>query len=245
MSGREFVGDTGEPVLALIIEDDAEIVESVSQVLRMRWPSAELTSTHLGSRGIELAESGTQSVIILDIGLPDMSGLDVLKRIRSFSRVPIVILSVKSDEADIVKGLEWGADDYVVKPCSPLELLVRVKARVREAEGVSDEAPLTFGSLTFRPLSRQLQCGERAVDLTAVESRIMHHLMRNAGRVSTYADIAEEVWGDDYPGSADSLRVHIRRLRQKIEEDPGNPRRLSTRPGVGYLLRELPAVHPE
>jgi DNA-binding response OmpR family regulator len=231
-------------VRALIIEDDPEIVESVSQVLRMRWPSAELTSTHLGSRGIELAESEAQNVIILDIGLPDMSGLDVLKRVRSFSRVPIVILSVKSDEADIVKGLEWGADDYIVKPCGPLELLVRVKARVRDDEGVCDETPLTFGSLTFRPLSRQLQCGERAIDLTAVESRLMHHLMRKGGLVSTYADIAEEVW-DDYPGSMDALRVHIRRLRQKVEEDPGNPQRVLTKPGVGYFLREPPAVHLE
>jgi DNA-binding response OmpR family regulator len=231
-------------VRALIIEDDPEIVESVSQVLRMRWPSAELTSTHLGSRGIELAESEAQNVIILDIGLPDMSGLDVLKRVRSFSRVPIVILSVKSDEADIVKGLEWGADDYIVKPCGPLELLVRVKARVRDDEGVCDETPLTFGSLIFRPLSRQLQCGERAIDLTAVESRLMHHLMRKGGLVSTYADIAEEVW-DDYPGSVDALRVHIRRLRQKVEEDPGNPQRVLTKPGVGYFLREPPAVHLE
>lgn len=230
---------------ALIIEDDPEIVESVSQVLRMRWPSAELTSTHLGGRGIELAESDAHNVIILDIGLPDMNGLDVLKRVRSFSRVPIVILSVKSDEADIVKGLEWGADDYIVKPCGPLELLVRVKARLRDDEGVCDEIPLAFGSLTFRPLSRQLQCGERAIDLTAIESLIMHHLMRNSGLVSTYADLAEEIWGDDYPGSVDALRVHIRRLRQKVEEDPGSPRRVVTKPGVGYFLREPPAVHPE
>jgi two-component system KDP operon response regulator KdpE len=228
-------------VKALIIEDDREIVESVSQVLRMRWPAAELESTHLGSHGLELAESSAHSIVILDIGLPDMNGLDVLKGIRSFSRVPVVILSARSEEFDIVKGLEWGADDYIVKPCGPLELLSRVKARVREDEKVSDEDPLTFGPLTFRPLSRRLEYGARSMDLTAIESLIMLNLMRNAGQVSIYAAIAEEVWGDDRPDCVDSLRVHIRRLRQKVEEDPSRPQFILTRCGVGYFLREPPA----
>lgn len=238
---RKDVGDTGTIVKALIIEDDREIVESVSQVLRMRWPAAELTSTHLGSHGLELAESSAHSIVILDIGLPDMNGLDVLKGIRSFSRVPIVILSALSGESDIVKGLEWGADDYIVKPCGPLELLSRVKARLREDERVPEESPMTFGPMILNPLSRRLECGARAVDLTAIESLIMLNLIRNAGQVSTYVSITEEVWGDDHPDCVDTLRVHIRRLRMKVEEDPSRPQIILTRSGVGYFLRKPPA----
>ena len=221
---------------ALIIEDDAEIVESISLALQIRWPETQIVSTHLGNKGIDLAESDGPDIIILDLGLPDMSGFEVLKRVRSFSSAPIIILTVKADEADIVKGLEWGADDYIVKPCGQLELLARVKARIRDKSRLVKEAPLSYGSLRFNPSTHQLLIGGNGVKVTHIEAHIIHHLMKNASYVATYSNLAEEVWGEDYPGSIDSLRVHIRRLREKVEADPSQPQLILTKAGIGYFL---------
>jgi len=226
-------------VKALIIEDDPEIVESVSLSFRIRWPEAQLVSTHLGRKGIELAESEDPDIVILDLGLPDISGFEVLREVRSFSSVPIIILTIKAEEASIVRGLEWGADDYVVKPCGQLELLARVKARIRDRDNLVDESPLSFGSLLFNPSTRQLLYGKEEINITAIEAHIIHYLMRMGGRVATYIGLAEEVWGDDYPGSVDSLRVHIRRLREKLETDPSHPQIVLTKAGLGYFLAKL------
>jgi len=223
-------------VKALIIEDDPEIVESISLALKIRWPDTQIISTHLGRKGIELAETGEPDIIILDLGLPDISGFEVLKEVRSFSAAPIIILTVKGDEGDIVRGLEWGADDYIVKPCGQLELLARVKARIRDKNRYSDDSPLSYGSLRFNPANRQLLNRSSEIKVTAIEARIIHHLMRNNGHIVTYSDLAEEVWGEEYPGSVDSLRVHIRRLREKIEDSPGNPKIILTKAGLGYYL---------
>jgi two-component system KDP operon response regulator KdpE len=221
---------------ALIIEDDPEIVESVSLAFRLRWPDAQLTSTKMGERGLELVESEHPDIVILDLGLPDISGFDVLRQIRLFSSVPIIILTVRGDDADIVKGLEWGADDYIVKPCGQLELLARVNARIRDDIHSPEAVPISFGPLQFSPLTRHLSYGEKDIRLTAIEAHILHHLMRNAGHVATYSSIARDVWGDDYPGSVDSLRVHVSRLRSKIEANPGNPQLILNKLGVGYFL---------
>jgi two-component system KDP operon response regulator KdpE len=223
-------------VKALIIEDDPEIVESISLALKIRWPDTQIVSTHLGRKGIDFAETEEPDIIILDLGLPDISGFEVLKEVRSFSAVPIIILTVKGDEGDIVRGLEWGADDYIVKPCGQLELLARVKARIRDKDHYNDDSPLSYGSLRFNPAIRQLLHRSKEIKITAIEAQIIHHLMRNAGRVATYSDLAEEVWGEDYPGSVDSLRVHIRRLREKIEENPSHPKIILTKSGLGYYL---------
>lgn len=221
---------------ALIIEDDPEIVESISLAVKIRWPDTQIVSTHLGRKGAELVEPVAPDIVILDLGLPDISGFEVLKEIRSFSMVPVIILTVKGDEGDIVKGLEWGADDYIVKPCGQLELLARVKARIRDMNRYSDDSPLSYGSLRFNPATRQLLNRDSEANLTAVEAQIIHSLMKNSGQIVIYSDLAEEVWGEEYPGSVDSLRVHIRRLREKIEENPGRPRIILTKTGLGYYL---------
>ena len=220
----------------LIIEDDQAIVEAISLALQISWTESKIVSTHSGEKGIELVESENPDVVILDLGLPDISGFDVLKQVRLFSTVPILILTVRSDEADIVKGLEWGADDYMVKPFRQMELLSRIKLVTRRRGSLVEEAPLVCGQLRFDPGMWQLFYGENEISLTPTEGSILSHLMRNVGRVVTHSSLAEALWGMDYPDAADNLRVHIRRLRTKLEADPSHPQIILTKSGIGYLL---------
>lgn len=220
----------------LLIEDDDNIVETISLALRMRWPEAKLISTHLGGRGADFVESEFPDVVILDLGLPDVSGFDVLKRIRTFSSVPIIILTVKAEESDIVKGLEWGADDYMIKPFRQLELLARLKSLTRRQSPPGTASPLVCGPLRFDPVTRELFYGDKEISITSTEGHILHHLMRNAGHVVTHSSLAEAVWGEIYDGAINSLRVHIRRLREKLEVDPNHPVLVRTKAGVGYFL---------
>ena len=220
----------------LIVEDDPEIVESISLTFQIHLPEAQLVSTHMGKKGIELAESEAPDIILLNLGLPDMSGFEVLKEIRLFSSVPVIILTARAEEADVAKGLEWGADDYIVKPCGQLELLARTKARVRDRTHFAEESPMSFGPLLFTPPTRQLSYGKKEINLTAIEAHIIHHLMKAGGDVASYSSLAEEAWGEAYPGSVDSLRVHIRRLLEKLEADPSHPQLILSKPGIGYFL---------
>jgi two-component system KDP operon response regulator KdpE len=219
----------------LIIEDDEEIIEAISLAFQIRWPEAQIISTRYGKKGVELVESEQPDIVILDLGLPDTNGFDVLRRVRLFSEVPIIILTVRSEEADVIKGLEWGADDYIVKPFKQLELLARIKAQIRR-QGQPEEERISSGPLKLDTATGQLYRNGKEINLTVTETRILGHLMRNAGYVVTHSSIAEAVWGDDYPGAADSLKVHIRRLREKIEENPSSPVFIVTKPGVGYLF---------
>ena len=220
----------------LIVEDDKEIIEVVDLAFKIRWPEVKLVSTNLGEKGAQLVESENPDIVILDLGLPDISGFEALKQIRLFSDVPILILTVRSEEADVVRGLEWGADDYMVKPFRQLELLSRIKALIRRRDSFDREMPLVCGELRFDPSTRQLRQGEREVNLTRTEGSILYHLMRNVGQVVPYHRLAESVWGTDYPDATENLRVYIRRLREKIEKDPGNPKIILNMASVGYLL---------
>ena len=219
----------------LLIEDDRGIVEAVSLAFQVGLPEAQVVSTRLGQKGAELVESEAPDVVILDLGLPDINGFEVLRQIRLFSKVPIIILTVRSDESDVVKGLEWGADDYIIKPFRQLELLARVKALVRR-QSPTQEEELVCGPLLLDIATGQLHYDGKEITLTVIESRILGQLIRNVGRVVTHSSLAEAVWGDDYPEAADSLKVHIRHLREKIETDPSNPQLILTKIGVGYFL---------
>jgi two-component system, OmpR family, response regulator VicR len=225
-------------VKVLIVEDDKEIVDAITLAFQIRWPEAKVVSTRLGRKGVELVETEAPDIVILDLGLPDISGFEVLSQIRLFSHVPIIILTVRADEADVVKGLEWGADDYILKPFRQLELLARVKALIRR-QSPSDEETLVSGPLHLDATSGQLRLDNKEIALTITESRILAHMMRNAGHVVTHSSLAEAVWGNDYPGAADSLKVHIRRLREKIEENPSQPKFILTKAGVGYFLAKI------
>jgi two-component system response regulator VicR len=220
----------------LVIEDDQQIVEAISLAFQIRWPEAKLVTTHLGEKGIELVEKEKPEIVILDLGLPDINGFEVLKQIRLFSDIPILILTARTEESDIVKGLEWGADDYMVKPFRQLELLSRIKALTRRRSFPDIDTPVTVGKLNFNPSTGQLIIDQKEISLTPTEGRILHHLMRNAGQVITHASLADAVWGEDYPGAVDSLKVYIRRLREKLESQPQDPKLIVTKAGVGYLL---------
>jgi len=220
----------------LIIEDDHEIVEVISLAFDIRWSGVKIVSTHLGEKGVGLVESENPDVVILDLGLPDIRGFDGRKGIRAFSDVPILILTVRGEESDVVKGLEWGADDYMVKPFRQMELLSRIRALIRRASPLGSETPLVCGELSFDPSTRQLFYGQREIELTRTEGYILHQLMKNAGRVVAYSALAESIWGEDYPGATDSIRVYIRRLREKIEVDSDQPQIILTKAGIGYLL---------
>jgi two-component system response regulator VicR len=220
----------------LVIEDDQQIVEAISLAFQIRWPEAKLITTHLGEKGVELVEKEKPEIVILDLGLPDINGFEVLKQIRLFSDLPILILTARTEESDIVKGLEWGADDYMVKPFRQLELLSRIKALTRRRSSPDIDTPVTVGKLNFNPSTGQLVFDQKEISLTPTEGRILHHLMRNAGQVITHASLADAVWGEDYPGAVDSLKVYIRRLREKLEGQPQDPKLIVTKAGVGYLL---------
>jgi len=201
----------------------------------MRWPQAKVISTALGEEGIDLSGSVSPSVIILDLGLPDISGFDVLKRIRLFSDIPILVLTASSDESSIVKGLKWGADDYVIKPFKQLELLSRIQGILRRYNTQGDK-PMVYGQLQFDPRSMRVVNGTNEIQLSRTESIILGQLMRNAGSVVTYSNLSDLMWGVDFAGASDTIRVHIHHLREKLEIGNGKHKLILNKQGVGYCL---------
>ncbi|MFC1846529.1 response regulator transcription factor [Chloroflexota bacterium] len=220
----------------LIIEDSEDVVEAVSVALQIRWPQLKIISTGEGEEGLELVEKESPDIILLDLGLIDMSGFEVLKRIRLFSNIPVIILTVRGDEADVVKGLELGADEYIVKPFRQLELIARINAVARRLYATEEERPIACGQYYFDPSNRVVICNGRQVVLTRTESIVLLKLMQNIDIMVTHSKIAEDIWGNSYPEAAASIKVYIRRLRKKIEPDPNHPRLILTKPGLGYLF---------
>jgi PAS domain S-box-containing protein len=220
----------------LIIEDDREIIDSISLAFERDWPEAALVSTGMGEEGIEMVETQEPDIVILDLGLPDTDGLEILKAIRLFSAVPVVILTVRGEERDVTRGLDCGANDYITKPFRKLELLSRLKSQLRKHAHSDEEEPIVCGTLRLEPSTYQLSYGKKEISLTVVEGRILEHLMKNAGHVTTCSRLTEAVWGEDYPGAIESLRVYIGYLRAKLELDPKKPRLIRTKAGVGYSL---------
>ncbi len=224
----------------LIIEDNPQIVSSIALALEAEWPHAALLSTRMGEEGVDLVGSEHPDVVILDLGLPDKDGLDVLQEIRLFSSVPILVLTVRQEEQDITRALTLGANDYVTKPFKMRELVARLKVQIRRDAPSEEDAPIVYGPLRLDPATFELAYGPREISLTVVEGHIMRQLMLNAGRVVTYGRLAEAVWGDeDYPGAVVTLRTYIRQLRQKLQPAPSDPKLILTKPSVGYSLVRL------
>ncbi|PPD58724.1 response regulator transcription factor [Dehalogenimonas etheniformans] len=221
----------------LIIEDDQSIVEYLRTAFKVNWPETEFISVGFGTEGIATAQSEGPDLVILDLGLPDIDGFEVLKTLRKFPRMLIVILTARSDEKDIVKGLELGADDYVVKPFRQLELIARVRTLLRRQPGVPEQEVLRCGKLTLDTAKNDITTpsGGR-IELTRTESIILAQLIRNCGRVVEHSKLAEIIWGEDYPGSVNALRVYIGRLRRKLEADAASPAFILSKAGQGYYI---------
>jgi len=218
----------------LIIEDNADVVEAVSLCLQLRWPEVSISMAAEGNRGVELLRVESFDIIILDLNLPDIDGLDLLREIRSFSNVPIVILTVRGGEDDQARGLELGADDYIVKPFKARELVARVNAVLRRSQVFQvtvEQSSLTRGKLTLNLSTNSVHLREKTTRLSPIESRVLYTLMNNAENTLSSKTISKEVWEKEH-GTADAVRTVIRRLRYKLNDNP--PRIIMNQRGEGY-----------
>jgi two-component system KDP operon response regulator KdpE len=221
----------------VVIDDAPDIVEVVSLCFQLRWSGTDVVPAYDGTKGLELVETESPDIVILDINLPDMDGFQVIREIRRFSQVPVIMLTVKGEDVDIARGLELGADDYMVKPFSHIELIARVEAVLRRSRGVptsSDERPYTSGDLSINFVTNEVKVGDTPVKLTSTEMKLLHHLVRNEGRLMTHENLLSKVWGEGYQDTRDLLRVHIQHLRQKLGDNVEAPRIIITEHGMGY-----------
>lgn len=220
----------------VVVEDSPEVVETIALCLTIRWPDAAVVSTGNGSKAAPLVESEAPDIVILDLGLAEMDGLEVLQEIRAFSDVPVIIVTARGEEVARVRGLEMGADDYIVKPFSHTELLARVKAilrRTQKPELRSDEGILSVPGFVLDLAGRRLLLEGREVNFTATEWKLLSYLVRNEGRVIPLQVLAERVWGTEYL-AASAIRMCVRRLRLKLGDDPQRPRIIRSHRGMGY-----------
>ena len=201
----------------LVIDDAPDLAEVVSLCFEMRWPNSTVLSAETAEEGIRQAQATNPDVIILDIGLPDRDGFQVCREIRSFSEVPIIMLTVRSDDQDIVKGLEWGADDYITKPFSYIQFLARVQAVIRRGQALplsAAEKPFISSELTVHFDTREVQMRERPVKLTNIEYNLLLHLVKNVGRPMSTNLLLTKVWGPQYGDTPP---------QQEIQLDPNDP----------------------
>lgn len=224
--------------LVLLIEDEQALTDAIAYALELEGFDVATAAT--GREGVEMARSSDPTVILLDVMLPEGSGLDVCRQIRRASDVPIIMLTARDSEADKVTGLELGADDYVTKPFSMRELMARVRAQERRSRrdptGVGENEVLSAGSLRLDIDAHVLIVAGSAVELRPKEFDLLESLMRRKGRLATRESLIDEVWGPHYFGDTKTLDVHIKRLRQKIETQPSEPRHIVTVRGLGYKL---------
>lgn len=232
-----------QPVV-ILIEDEIQIRRFVRAGLEAQgWLVHEADTARRG-----LADAGTRKpdLLIVDLGLPDGDGIDVIRDVRGWSNVPIIVLSARSSEADKVAALDAGADDYLAKPFGMDELMARVRANLRRPRAVASDAQpdggapantvFAFGDVEVNRLERVVRRSGVEVHLTPIEYRLLGVLIANAGRVITHKQLLRDVWGPSYSGQSHYLRIYMGHLRQKLEADPAQPRHLLTETGVGYRL---------
>jgi two-component system KDP operon response regulator KdpE len=218
----------------LVVDDDRSLLRVLRVSLSAR--GHEVSTATTGQEGLSKAATDAPEVIILDLGLPDVDGLEVCRRIRQWSQVPLLVLSATGSEDRKVATLDAGADDYVTKPFSMAELEARIRAALRHVQPLQPEGTtqVTVGSLELDLIHHQARTSGRSVELTAKEFDLLAFLARHAGKVCTHQMILQEVWGAGYGSEAQYLRVYVHRLRQKLGDEDG--RFLRTAPGVGYVL---------
>jgi two-component system, OmpR family, KDP operon response regulator KdpE len=225
--------------LVLVVEDDRQMrrfLRTTLAALEYRLVEAETMAEALIA-----VTTHNPDVILMDLGLPDGDGIDLTRKIRAWSRTPIIVISARGREEDKVAALDEGADDYLTKPFGVNELLARIRAAMRRSSTSTpgaDAAVLEVGPLRIDQARREVTVGDREVRLTPIEYRLLVLLAGNAGKVLTHRQILKDVWGPSYVNESHSLRVFMATLRRKVEEDPARPRLLLTEPGVGYRMKD-------
>lgn len=223
--------------LLLIVDDEKRYLRLLQYNLEASGYRVAAAAT--GEEALQAAASQNPALILLDLRLPDIDGYEVCQRIREFSSVPIIMVTARGEEVDKVKGLKLGADDYMTKPFSAPELLARVDAVLRRSQlpsSTQQVSRLAIGELVINFAQREVTLGGKEVKLSPTEYRLLQYLASNAGKAMTPEEIQDKVWGPEYREYYEGLRTYIHRLRQKIEEDPEQPRYILTRHGVGYML---------
>jgi len=216
----------------LIIDDEVQIRRLLEITLSASGYKISEAST--GKEGLTLAATRQPALIILDLGLPDADGLEILKKLREWFEKPILILSVRSSEDDIIKALDNGANDYLSKPFRTGELLARIRVAIRQSQGNSDNPILVFGALTVDLANHTARKNNELLKLTSTEFSLLALLAKNEGRVLTHQYILKEVWGMGYVEQTQYLRVFMAQLRKKVEDEPSKPKLLNTESGIGY-----------
>ena len=218
----------------LVVDDEPALVRAL--VLNLKARSYEVDAAHDGAGALELAAARHPDVVVLDLGLPDMDGVEVIKGLRGWSRVPILVLSARHASAEKVQALDAGADDYVTKPFGMDELLARLRAAVRRAEPVGDEGDVVVETGTFTVVlaAKKVNRDGKDVRLTPTEWHLLEVLVRAGGRLVAQKQLLREVWGPSYGTETNYLRVYMAQLRRKLEADPSRPKHFITEPGRGY-----------
>ncbi|WP_051406881.1 response regulator [Nocardia sp. CNY236] len=223
------------PATVLVVDDEQQIVRALRINLSVR--GYEVVTAATGDAGLRAAADRTPDVVILDLGLPDMDGVEVLTRLRSWTSAPVIVLSARTDSADKVEALDAGADDYVAKPFGMDELLARLRAAVRR-RGDSSAPVVTTSSFTVDLAAKQVTRHGRAVHLTPTEWGMLEMLVRNRGKLVGQRELLREVWGPSYATETHYLRVYLAQLRRKLEDDPSRPKHLLTEARMGYRFQQ-------
>jgi two-component system KDP operon response regulator KdpE len=221
----------------LVVDDEPDVVESVRLGFTLQWRDVDVLGAGRGEEALDVIEQERPDIVLLDIGLPDIDGFEVLRQVRAFSDVPVLMLTARDDAMDKVKGLELGADDYVTKPFNHLELMARVKAVLRRLEmpPPASRAPsFRSGPLEVDFARHEARLDGKRLDLTPTEFKLLYHLVRNVGHVLAHTTLLAKVWGREYVDEVDYVRVYIRRLRDKLGDNPEAPRFIATERGLGY-----------
>jgi two-component system KDP operon response regulator KdpE len=222
--------------VVLVIDDEAQIRRLLQLTLESN--DYKVLFAEDGKEGIRRAGMDRPELIILDLGLPDMDGLDVLKELRKWGNIPVLILSVRDSESDIISCLNAGADDYLVKPFRSGELTARIETALRHRPSVNPERVFISGSLSVDLVARLVKRSGQVVKLTPTEYKLLSLFVRNVGRVLTHRYLLEEVWGPAFAEESEYTRVYVGQLRKKIEDDPAHPKLLLTESGIGYRFAE-------
>src|SRR5690348_6599811 len=235
--------DATRDMKILVVDDDPDVVEAISLSFGLQWPESSIVPAHDGREALRVFDRAHPDVVLLDIGLPDMDGFDVTRHIRERSDVPILMISARGEEIDKVRGLELGADDYVTKPFGYLELSARIKAVLRRAQSlppISGGGKFESGSLFINYATHQVLVDGTQVKLTPIEYKLLYQLTRNAGQVIMHDQLLTNIWGPEYLGELDYLRIYVRRLREKLEQNPQQPVYILTERGIGYRFDPSP-----